>query len=220
MRTSKTRYQHLGDHLKDVLNRVTNEIDDYINTVVTPQLPELHGEEGSCSKIDLEDKKCIKDCVVLHHRVCNCIKHRRRHLEMWSDFIKHTIENIIPEAIQRQLTNIDGLKLRSGHQYKTALKSIVKNFGNIIKESFISLQNVEIKNHQIPLQILSQYKRDLNQSKYIGSDIGECAKILSREDWSHLKEYARSFGVRLTETNKKSKNTLSTEICNTIMKCM
>jgi hypothetical protein len=219
MRTSKTRYQHLGDHLKSVLDNVTVLVDKYITDSVIPVLPQLHGEDGICSEIDTTKPGCDNDsnCIVLHHKVCNCIKHRRKHLEVWSKFITSVVQEIIPRAVNIQHEEIDRLKLRAGESYKAVLHDIVNSFGDVIKKSFISLQNVEIKNHQVPLETLSEYRRELNKIKNIGNTKQDCIRMLSKEHFPSLKEHARSLDIRLTDQNKKTKTTLSTAICNVLL---
>ena len=225
MGVSKVRYQQLGDHLKEILENVTKNIDTYISEHVIPSLPKLHPsrEDGACYNINIDSDKLecgssdLNSCVVLHNKICNCKTHRLKHLDIWGSFIRHVVEIIIPGAIDFQKTEIRTSK-KMGGSYKDTFYTIIDDFGQTLKKSFIKLQNQEIINHKFPIKKLEEYKKILSQSHVnFGANRNECIKVLTNQGFSNLKKYAKQLDIPLTAENRKNKRTLSNKICSKVI---
>jgi len=216
MRTNRTRYQHLGDHLKNILDNVMHGIDVLIDDIGS-RLPDLHSEEkGVCQGIQLSNFECENgvDCNQMYKRLGVCEKHRRIADEVWKTFIDQVISQVIPRSIDIQLDEIKSLKskLRPG-PYPDILKEIVLNFGNILQESFQKLHDTETYNHEKAINMLIAYKKQMAM-KTIESTGKDCVNILKREGYSVLKSYARDLNIPINQELRDNKRLLIEQLCN------
>lgn len=197
-KTSKSRYEYLGEYLQGLLNIVAEDIQQYIALEIRPKLPDLHSsEKGVCKDVNL-GMACntLKDCAIKHQQVSNCLENRPIHLEVWLGFLDYVLKKAIPNALQIQTSKIR--KINSTSEYKTVLIDILKTFSETLKRNFIQLHNHQIKSHRDPIDKLKEYKLTLVQSfkdqlKTTGTS--DCVKMLEQSGWKSLKSIASSLGL-------------------------
>ena len=216
MKTTKTRYQHLGDHLKNILDNIMLGVDKEIIDIES-KLPDLHSShEGVCHGIKLDDLSCKNDnsCGDMYNKVGWCAKHRRMADEVWKTFIENVTTKVIPNAVDIQLLEVRSLRAKIKHrEYLDTIESVIEMFGDTLKKSFLELHKSEFKNHEIALNKLLDYKKQLAKESLSRHTTDDCKKFLRNQQFRVLKSYARDLDIPLKQQLRDNKSLLINAIC-------